>query len=152
MNLRDQRESAIFYDARYTGGYMDDWPRETKRRIAEIVKELPLPKTGHALDYGCGNGVLTEVLREALPGWDIYGTDISPAAVKNARIRYPECNFFEPVTGEVYYKKFDFVFTHHVLEHVYDLEVVIGELDFYLKSADKAFQNIPVKKNYPWCP
>ena len=59
-----------FYDNRYRGGYMDEWPADKKKRVRGVVKGLNLPGRGAALDYGCGNGEFTGVLKEALPGWE----------------------------------------------------------------------------------
>jgi SAM-dependent methyltransferase len=116
-----------FYDARYQGGYLDDWPAWKKRRIREVLAALKLPPAGRALDFGCGQGVLTQVVKETLPGWDVYGCDLSPVAVDLARGRYPDCRFF--VGGDRDAPSgFDLLLTHHVLEHVVDLERVMAEL------------------------
>ncbi|KJR40670.1 Methyltransferase type 12 domain protein [Candidatus Magnetoovum chiemensis] len=40
---------------------------------------------GNGLDFGCGNGVFTKVLKTALPGWNIYGCDLSDVAIENAK-------------------------------------------------------------------
>lgn len=42
-----------------------------------------LEGTGHALDIGCGSGVLA--LAAARAGWTVHGTDIDDAALENAR-------------------------------------------------------------------
>ncbi len=128
--LYDRDRSVEFYEERYEQGYMDEWPPERKRRLIEVIRGLDLPAHGEALDFGCGNGVLTEVVRQALAGWDVYGTDISATAVRNARRRYPRCEFFEAGGLD---RKFDLVFTHHVLEHVFDLEAVMSEMNRCLK-------------------
>jgi trans-aconitate methyltransferase len=74
------------------------------------------------LDFGCGNGVLTDVVRQALSGdWEVLGVDLSEIAVENAKQRYPHCTFFTLDAPELETKKFDLLFTHHVLEHVSDL-------------------------------
>ena len=87
--------SIEFYENRYARGYMEEWPAEKKRRIAEMIRSLGLPGTGEALDFGCGNGVLTDVLRESLPtGWRTCGSDLSAKAIENARKWYPGCRFF----------------------------------------------------------
>ena len=101
--LYDKKYSVEFYKERYEKGYIDEWPIEKKRKIFEVIQELQLPAIGEALDFGCGNGVLTEIIRQALPSWAIYGTDIIKKAVKNATIRYPNCTFFETLTvlGEI---------------------------------------------------
>lgn len=75
--LRDKDASVDFYEERYVQGYMDRWPPEKKRRIIDVFRSLPLPKSGTALDFGCGNGELTEVMRLALPpDWKIVGSEM----------------------------------------------------------------------------
>ncbi|HEX6164386.1 MAG TPA: methyltransferase domain-containing protein, partial [Vicinamibacterales bacterium] len=118
-------ESAVrFYDQRYANGYMRDWPDWQKRRIVKLVRELNLPPTGRALDFGCGQGVFTDVLRAALPGWTICGTDLSGSAIEAARSRFPGCSFFPllPDDQGQSAQPFDLLFTHHVLEHVINID------------------------------
>jgi SAM-dependent methyltransferase len=117
------------YDARYTRGYMDGWGADRKRRIFDLVRGLDLPETGTALDFGCGNGLLTDVIRRALPaGWRVSGTDISSVAIGHARAWFPECTFFTADDRDPS-RRFDLVFTHHVLEHVDDLDGTLADLD-----------------------
>ena len=87
--------SIEFYENRYDQGYMEEHLLEQKRKIFEVFEEIQFPAKGKALDFGCGNGVLTEVIRQALPSWKVYGTDISNKAINNAKIRFPECTFIE---------------------------------------------------------
>jgi len=141
--LYDLQASADFYEQRYKDGYMVDWPEERKQRISEIVRGLNLPETGVALDFGCGNGVLTEIIRQALPAWKVCGTDLSHQAVNNARARFPACTFFLPSEAEQYNGKVDLVFSNHVIEHVYNLEEVFCEMDRYLKSAAGMLHFLP---------
>ena len=142
-HLYDKKYSIEFYKERYEKGYIDEWPIEKKRKIFEVIQELQLPAIGEALDFGCGNGVLTEIIRQALPSWAIYGTDIIKKAVKNAKIRYPNCTFFETNSSIHTQKKFDFVFTHHVFEHVYDLSKVFNQMNKYLKSNSSMLHFLP---------
>src|ERR1700676_1908723 len=92
--LYQKLKAKQFYEDRFENGYMDEWTRESKERIFSVINELDLPPNGRALDYGCGNGVFTEIMREALPQWDIFGCDISEKAIANAKNRFPECTFF----------------------------------------------------------
>ncbi len=139
-----QKEKAIdFYEDRYEKGYMDEWPVEKKQRVFEILRSLPLPETGMALDYGCGNGVFTDLLRQALPHWKVYGSDISQNAVANAKKRFPECVFFVSDNDQESELKFDFLFSHHVLEHVFDIEKAMAEINDYLKPQAHIMHILP---------
>lgn len=112
--------SRAFYDRWFERGYMEEWPAAKKRRVAAVVKSLPLPSRGRALDFGCGQGVFAEVLLQALPSWEVYGADLSSVALGLARRRVPHGTF---VTAEQLNQQrpFDLIFTHHVLEHVDNL-------------------------------
>ncbi|MFX1500540.1 MAG: methyltransferase domain-containing protein [Promethearchaeota archaeon] len=122
---------------------MEKKPIELKKKIFEVIQELQLPARGEALDFGCGNGVLTEVIRQALPFWKIYGTDISKKAIANAKIRYPKCTFFEANNLDFTQKKFDFVFTNHVFEHVFNLSEVFNRMNEYLKPESSMLHFLP---------
>lgn len=128
-NLLTEEDAKKFYEDRYSRGYMEDWPVEKKQRVLEIVKNLNLPDCGDALDFGCGNGVFTEVIKEALPKWVVYGCDISDKAISNASSRVPGCVFFANDDKDYSDKKFDFIFTHHVLEHVVDIKTVAAQIN-----------------------
>lgn len=143
VELRDKKRSEAYYDARYAHGYMDEWPSETKERLVEVIRGLELARSGDALDFGCGNGTLTDVLREALPGWRVYGSDLSSVAIAQARERQSGCTFFVPGDGVADDVKFDFVFTHHVLEHVYDLGAVAAEMGRLLKPSAAMLHVLP---------
>jgi SAM-dependent methyltransferase len=121
--LLDKTASAEFYETRYANGYMDDWDLAKKQRVAEVIGRLGLAQEGKALDFGCGNGVFTDVIQKVLPGWQVYGTDISKVALDNAKRRYPAATFFELSNASSLGTCFDFIFSHHVLEHVPDLQL-----------------------------
>lgn len=142
-HLYDKEHSAEFYESRYKQGYMERWPIEKEKRIYEVIRDLNLPDNGEALDFGCGNGVLTEIVRRALPSWKIFGTDISGEAVSNAGMRYPECSFFEANNPDFKNKKFDFLFTHHVFEHVFNLVEVFNQMNEFLKPESSMLHFLP---------
>jgi SAM-dependent methyltransferase len=88
---------------------------------------MSLPAHGRALDFGCGQGVFTKVLRDALPGWDVCGTELSEIALRKAAARLPDCAFVNSIELASA-PPFDFIFTHHVLEHVLDLDQTLAEV------------------------
>jgi len=134
MNLVNMDNAVRFYDDRYKSGYMDEWPIEKKQRVFEIIKKLNLPKKGNALDFGCGNGVFTAIIKQILPEWDVYGVDISTIAIENAKKRHADCLFFLSVDERFRAKRFDFLFTHHVMEHVRSVSETWNEINSYLKE------------------
>jgi SAM-dependent methyltransferase len=140
----DEQTAVQFYENRYEHGYMEEWPVEKKLRISEIVRDLPLPSQGEALDFGCGNGVLTDVLRCALPsGWKVFGSDISRVAIENARSRFPACAFSTAGDSSLSETRFDLIFTHHTLEHVIDLKATLAAMDGLLKQRSAMFHILP---------
>lgn len=141
--LYEEQTSKQFYDERYSKGYMDEWPAEKRRRVFEVVRGLGLPDRGEALDFGCGSGVFTEVVRQALPGWKVCGTDLSAVALEQARRRVPGCEFFDLSADEAAGRRFDFLFTHHVLEHVYDLDEVWRQIAGLTKPASAMLHILP---------
>lgn len=151
QDLCDKGKLIHTYDECYSQGYMDDcWSEEVKRRIYEIIRGLNLAECGDVLDFGCGSGALTDVIKRALPGWKVYGTDISSVAVEKARQHNPDCNFFVTDTQDVADKKFDFVFTNHVFEHVYDVNCVLDGMLEYLKPSAAMLHILPCGNEGSW--
>ncbi len=128
INLKDRKESADFYENRYSRGYMGHWSAFEKERLLGLIRELNLPAKGKALDFGCGRGIFTAVFLEALPGWEIFGCDISPEAISFATKNNTAIRFF--VLGDKSYsnERFDFIHSHHVLEHTFDEKVTASEM------------------------
>src|SRR5262245_28320071 len=93
MKALEGSELRQFYDDRYVEGYMDDWPDSKKRRVARLLSQLQLGTHGRALDFGCGQGVFTGVLRTSLPQWQIVGAEVSPVALRLAADRVRNCTF-----------------------------------------------------------
>jgi SAM-dependent methyltransferase len=141
--LHDLEVATRFYDARFRHGYMDQWPDAKCDRVAAFIRELPLPVNGRVLDFGCGTGVFTRVLRRALPQWDVHGTDLSATAVEIAAERNPDCRFYTLSECSARTADFDLVFTHHVLEHVSNLVDIADLLANLTKPAGSMIHILP---------
>ncbi len=141
--LYNRNRSVEYYENRFSRGYVERETSEKKQKIIEIIQNINLPAKGEALDFGCGNGILTETLRQALPGWTIYGTDLSRTAIGNAELQFPDCKFFHVDDDNFKHKKFDLIFTHHVFEHVYNLEETFNQIESYLKESSSMLHILP---------
>jgi len=102
-------------------GYAEAWPSDRYERLREILSELRLPDRGTALDFGCGHGSFSRMLRDALPGWNVVAVDVSRVALEDAARHSPGIAFREAATLGADDDRFVFIFSHHVLEHVPDL-------------------------------
>lgn len=51
----------------------------------EVTAKLPLPETGRVLDIGTGSGLQLEAIHEARPVLELYGLDLSKAAMRIAK-------------------------------------------------------------------
>ena len=142
-DLHDKETAVEFYEDRYEQGYMEEWDDLKKNKVKEVLLELKLPPNGKALDFGCGNGVFTRILKDTLPGWNVFGVEISSIAVQNARKRIPGCTFFEAGEGDNYKGQFDFLFSHHVIEHVPDISEIFEVINGYLKPQSSQLHILP---------
>lgn len=143
IQFSDRKASVDFYEGRYSRGYMGHWSNFDKERLLGLIKSLNLPSHGNALDFGCGRGIFTQVLREALPGWTFCGCDISAEAIESAKKNSPGVTFF--VLGDKNFAdlKFDFIHSHHVLEHTFDEKVTAEEMSSYAASHCTMLHSLP---------
>ena len=142
-DLHNKDVAIEFYENRYEEGYMEEWDDLKKKKIKEVLRTLDLPANGKALDFGCGNGVFTRIIKDFLPHWEVYGVEISPTAVRNAKKRIPDCIFFEAIESEKYKNQFDFLFSHHVIEHVQDIKETFTTINSYLKASSSQLHILP---------
>lgn len=129
---------------------MDDWDLRKKQKVLEIIRELELPEFGYALDFGCGNGVWTDIIKKALPSWEVFGTDISAIAISNAIRRHPHLHFFELSNERAFSGKFDFIFSNHVLEHVFDINETFYTINRLLKKSASMLHVLPCGNPGSW--
>lgn len=144
-NLKDPAAVKRFYETRYEQGYMDVWGHDRRRRLQDALADVVLPAGARVLDFGCGSGALTATLAELWPHVEVHGADISAMAVANAGERVPGATFHVLDASFVaeYEGEFDFVFSHHVLEHVYDLQDALSDLVRLLKPTGRMMHVLP---------
>jgi SAM-dependent methyltransferase len=140
MSLAGQ---GIFYDRKYQAGYMESWPRWKKHRIINLLHGLNFEREGKVLDFGCGKGEFSIVLKRALKNWDVEGTDVSQEAIQIANVATQGYTFFTLTENNLLNKSYDFVFSHHVLEHVEDLNFSVSQLATICKPGGRMLHILP---------
>lgn len=142
-DLHNKDIAKAFYDKRYEEGYMEEWDDLKKSKVREVISQLNLPESGKALDFGCGNGVFTHIIKELLPKWEVYGVEISQIALHNASRKFKDCIFFGFEEAANYSNQFDFLFSHHVMEHVQDIKETFTNINSYLKPYSSQLHILP---------
>lgn len=105
-------------------------------RLNSIAKRIPLKSESKILDAGCGEGHLIEKLYRMNSSALYYGIDIRRQAVEKTRVRcpYAELEVMNLVDISFDDELFDTVICTEVLEHLYEYQTVIKELERVLKK------------------
>lgn len=145
QSLHNETATRAFYEERYRSGYMDHWDRDKRAAVAELLAGLELPAGARILDFGCGTGVFTELICQVYPRAEVHGCDPSQAALQQASSRKSpiRCFALNDDNVERHAGTFDLVFTHHVLEHVFDLAATAGQIDAMLKFGGRMLHVLP---------
>lgn len=135
---------AEYYDGRHARGWMQTWPEAKKQRILSLIRQAGLPVRARVLEFGCGEGVFAGAVRAAMPDVEVHACDISGIGIAKARRRFPGVAFHwlgedDSTLGGDY----DLVFSHHVLEHVQDVDESLSFIAGLLKPRGKALHIVP---------
>ena len=91
----------------------------------DFLKFLKIKEPRTVLEVGCGTGVYPIKLKELFSEIEYTGTDISETAIKQCK----QNSSFEFIAGDFlelnFTKKFDLVFSHAVVDHVYDMDAFV---------------------------
>lgn len=143
LALLSREGSETFYNDRYKGGYMDAWDAQSVARVLEFIEACGLPDGSRLLDFGCGTGEFTSLIQTHYPSFDCVGTDMSSMALSVARAKYHDIKFLDERDIMENTMTFDVVFTHHVLEHVYDLNDTILTISKLVKQDGHMIHILP---------
>ncbi len=137
--------AAQYYDERHERGWMHAWPNYKKNRIFKLIRELAPQMQARVLEFGCGEGVFAAAVKAACPTLEVHGCDISGTGIAKARRRCPavEFHWLSPDGSGVPPGQFDVIYSHHVLEHVQDLDDALAFTSRLLKPGGKVMHVIP---------
>lgn len=134
------------------GFYEKYWSRpegnlsDFKQKWPVLKNFIPLEKEKVILDFGCGNGAILREMAILNPEARYIGIDVSGVALEAAKKKLPATVFYKVGDGEKFPlsdKSIDFVFSSEVLEHVYDIENALSELQRVLKPGGKILLTVP---------
>lgn len=129
---------------------MADAPFQPATNLWRAI-ELPvlaeaMPKTGRGLDVGCGDGILTRILRDlAGAEWQLVGVDPDGAECALARQSGMFTAVHESGADRISEPddSFDFAFANSVLEHIPDLPPCLAEVGRCLKPGGRFYATVP---------
>jgi 2-polyprenyl-3-methyl-5-hydroxy-6-metoxy-1,4-benzoquinol methylase len=111
-----------------------------QRRIEltiELLREAvaSIPGKPQVLDLGCGQGHITEKMRQAVPGAEFTGSDYSVSAIEYAHDHFPLIDFAAGDVYDSYYAQefFDVVVCNNLWEHVPDPLFLLSNITRTLK-------------------
>lgn len=135
INPRPEAAQVIdTYDSAYSEHYIQKADKKLKR-CAKWVARLSrqFDQQGRWLDVGCSAGFVVAAAQQA--GFDAYGVELEAAAVAYAQQHLGLDNVQVGILEEQCYPDqfFDVISLYDVIEHVPDLNAVIGELRRIIK-------------------
>lgn len=101
-------------------------------------------REGRILDIGCGDGLITSLLRD-VTGAEAHGLDISRSAVAKANGKGIRAKALNVDEGSFPFRKntFDAIFCGDLMEHVFDTEKLLDNMIRVLKPGGYAVISVP---------
>lgn len=122
---------------RYPHDYIDD-------RIVKVSELLPHTKDASYLDIGCSNGTVTAHLANVIGTQRIYGIDVANIAqAKKKGIQAQEHDLNSDQKMPFKKNQFDIITCLDTLEHIYNTDHLIQEIERVLKPGGTAVISVP---------
>lgn len=137
------KDERAFLNSLYQAYSLDEAPQTQTMRKLIARTFSPYIKGGTALELGCSDGFMTELLAQSVDQLDVI--DASESFIVEAEKRaLPNvsfhCSLFEEYeTGTQY----DYIFASFVLEHVLDVAPVLATVKRHLKKEGRFFAVVP---------
>ena len=113
-------------------------------KIKKVVELFEVHERGKILDIGCGDGDFSKAIAKKT-GASLYGIDISRDCIKKARSKGIEAKCVD-IDGAILPFEdslFDAVFCGDTIEHIFDTEKLVSEINRMLKPGGYLVISIP---------
>jgi SAM-dependent methyltransferase len=123
-------------------------PRSAKL-VNYVNQQVALPASGDLLDIGCGDGAALRNFSKALPGWQLYGSELGSSTIDSLRT-IP--GFVELFTGDLaeISGRFSLISIIHTLEHVLSPFAVLKKAANLLEPNGVLFIEVPDIETSPF--
>ena len=113
------------------------------QKVLKELKDFCPQLGGKVLDIGCSFGFFLKVAQEA--GWQIYGLDLSPTPVEQAKRKLRVKTIYNKSIEEAKFQAnfFDLVTVFQTIEHVVDPEKFLKEIKRVLKPGGVVLLTTP---------
>jgi len=146
VELKSQDEAIEYYEDFFEvqEDYLQAWwqPHQFVK-LKDVLDAMKIAPGSRIFDFGCGVGDVTGRLAALVPGCPVTGSDISEKAVRQAAARHPGLRFVTRDEALRETELYDVVFSHHVFEHVFDLDESFLEITAKLKPGGKILIVVP---------
>ena len=134
--VSDLKVSNKYYQETYSQAYVDEkhknWMNNPNYPYFEKINQfIKSKKNGKILDLGCGTGLLLKYLFKENPRLNLTGVDIiAKQSKKKSKITFIRKEIFKFLPK----KKFSFVVSNMVIEHIPRIKLFIEHIKKYLKK------------------
>lgn len=152
--------NADYYDKTFKNGWGNSIPPDHLRYCLEkfILPAVSSGKEYNVLDFGCGNGVISDYIFQAIKNKGgnakVCGCDVSGGALEAAAKDFPHIDFkkVSPVDDikKMYGRSFDFIVSIQTLYFLGDdyLKRLTADFDSLIKPGGIVYFTMMGKKNY----
>ncbi|NOX71220.1 MAG: class I SAM-dependent methyltransferase [Candidatus Micrarchaeota archaeon] len=115
-----------------------------RKKIETVLGLLSGFEGKNALDIGCGDGYITEIIGKSISA-RMFGVEISADAAKKAKEKGINVKLFDITKGKLPFESdfFDMVFCGDVIEHVYDTEKLLENILDVLRPGGTLILSVP---------